>query len=255
MKKLENKVSIITGAGAGMGKAMAVLFASEGSRVVATDINRENLDSLQNEIREKGGEVTTLVSDISLSKDIDRMFEVTMEKYGTLDILVNNAGIMDNFSPVGEFEDETLQKIMDVNIIGPFKAMKRAVCIMEEKGSGSIINIGSVGSLFGARAGAAYTASKHALLGLSKNTAFMYAKKGIRTNLIAPGSINTDIAASYQMRYLNEDAFNYLKPGMGLSPRMGEAMEVARIALFLATDEASFVNGAVITADGGWSAY
>ncbi|MDL2312287.1 SDR family oxidoreductase [Bacteroidales bacterium OttesenSCG-928-B11] len=255
MRKLENKVSIITGAGAGMGRAMALLFASEGSKVIATDINEKNLNSLQEEIGKTGGEATTLVSDIAITKDIDEMFEVAMKKYGTVDILVNNAGIMDNFSPVGEFEDETLQKIMDVNIIGPFKAMKRAVCIMEEKGSGSIINIGSVGSLFGARAGAAYTASKHALIGLSKNTAFMYAKKGIRTNVIAPGSINTDIAESYQMRYLNEDAFNYLKPGMGLSPRMGEAIEVARIALFLASEESSFVNGAVITADGGWSAY
>lgn len=234
---------------------MALLFASEGSKVIATDINEKNLNSLQEEIGKTGGEATTLVSDIAITKDIDEMFEVAMKKYGTVDILVNNAGIMDNFSPVGEFEDETLQKIMDVNIIGPFKAMKRAVCIMEEKGSGSIINIGSVGSLFGARAGAAYTASKHALIGLSKNTAFMYAKKGIRTNVIAPGSINTDIAESYQMRYLNEDAFNYLKPGMGLSPRMGEAIEVARIALFLASEESSFVNGAVITADGGWSAY
>jgi NAD(P)-dependent dehydrogenase (short-subunit alcohol dehydrogenase family) len=141
---------------------------------------------------------------------------------------------------------------MDVNLNGPFYAMRAVLPIMLKHGKGVILNIASVGGLFGSRAGAAYTASKHALIGLTKNTGFMYAQKGIRCNAIAPGGVNTHIADS-----LIPDALGYERciSGASLMPRMGEPEEIAQIAAHLCSDEASFINGAVITADGGWTAY
>ena len=138
MKKLENKVSIVTGAGAGMGKAIALLFASEGSKVVATDIDQKRLDNLKNEIIEKGGEVTTILANMAKEEDIENMIKVATSTYGTLDILVNNAGIMDNFQPVGELENSMMEKVMKVNFEGPFKAMRSAVKIFLANGKGNI---------------------------------------------------------------------------------------------------------------------
>ena len=127
MKKLENKVAIVTGAGAGMGKAIATLFAAEGSKVIATDISQPRLDELKKIISETGGEVTTLLANMAMEEDIERMIKLATDTYGTLDILVNNAGIMDNFEPVGELGNATWDKVMKINVEGPFKAMRSAV--------------------------------------------------------------------------------------------------------------------------------
>ena len=133
MKKLENKVAVITGAGSGMGKAIALLFVAEGSKVVATDINQKRLDELKNEIKEKGGEITVLIADMAKEEDIENMIKVAKTTYGTLDILVNNAGIMDHVQPVAEVENTTWEKVMKVNLDGPFKAMRSALKIFLEK--------------------------------------------------------------------------------------------------------------------------
>ena len=182
MRKLENKVSIITGAGSGMGKAIALLFAAEGSKVVATDINQQRLETLKSEITENDGEVSILLANVAKEEDVENMIKFATETYGTLDILVNNAGIMDNFSPVGEVDNNTWEKVMKVNLEGPFKAMRSAINVFLPKSSGVIVNIASLGGINGARAGAAYTTSKHALIGLTKNTGYMYSKSGIRCN-------------------------------------------------------------------------
>ncbi|MBW6458228.1 MAG: SDR family oxidoreductase, partial [FCB group bacterium] len=166
----------------------------------------------------------------------------------------NNAGIMDKMVAVGDVSNELWQKVMDVNVNGPFWATRRAVNIMMKKGSGNIINISSIGGLRGARAGAAYTTSKHALMGLTKNTAFMYAKKGIRCNAIAPGGVATNMAKDIDMDKLSILATEQILPGMATNPRYGEANEIATTALFLASDDSSFVNGAILVADGGWIA-
>jgi NAD(P)-dependent dehydrogenase (short-subunit alcohol dehydrogenase family) len=255
MKKLENKVSIVTGAGAGMGKAIAVLFASEGSKVVATDINRERLDLLNIEIREAGGEVTTLIADMAKEEDIEKMISTATSVYGTLDILVNNAGIMDNFQPVGEVENSMWEKVMNINLNGPFKAMRSAVRIFLEKKEGIIINICSIGGIKGGVAGAAYTASKHAMIGLTKNTGYMYSKSGIRCNAIAPGAVNTSIGETIDFNKITPLVNDRIMAGMALNPRAGEPSEIAKAALFLASDDASFINAQVLIADGGWSAY
>lgn len=255
MKKLENKVSIVTGAGAGMGKAIALLFASEGSKVVATDIDQKRLDNLKNEIIEKGGEVTTIIANMSKEEDIENMIKVATSTYGTLDILVNNAGIMDNFQPVGELENSMMEKVMKVNFEGPFKAMRSAVKIFLANGKGNIINVCSIGGIKGGVAGAAYTSSKHALVGLTKSTGYMYSKSGIRCNGIAPGAVNTSIIETIDMSKITPLVNDRIMAGMALNPRTGEPIEIANAALFLASDDSSFVNAQILVVDGGWSSY
>lgn len=255
MKKLENKVSIITGAGSGTGKEMALLFASEGSKVVATDIDQNRLDELVKEVKENGGEISTLIADMAKEEDIEKMIQTAVSKYGTLDILVNNAGIMDSFQPVADVENSMLEKIMKVNFEGPFKAMRSAMKIFLEKNSGNIINICSVGGIKGGAAGAVYTSSKHALIGLTKNTGYMYSKSGIRCNAIAPGAVQTNISQTIDDSKMTPLINDRIMVGMSIMPRVGEADEIAKVALFLASDDSSFVNAHVCVADGGFSAY
>lgn len=255
MKKLEGKVSIITGAGAGIGKAIALLFAVEGSKVVATDINQQDLNELETEIKEKGGEVTTLIADMADEEDIENMIQTALSKYGTLDILVNNAGIMDQFQPVADVENSMLEKVMKINFEGPFKAMRSATKIFLGKGSGNIINIASIGGIRGGVAGAVYTASKHAMIGLTKNTGYMYSKSGIRCNAIAPGGVQTNITDTIDMEHLSPLVNDRIMAGMPVMPRTGEPDEIAQVALFLASDDSSFINAHVCVVDGGFSAY
>ena len=255
MKKLEKKVSIITGAGSGIGKAIALAFVAEGSKVLATDIDQERLDALAHEINEKGGEITTLIANMAEEEDIENMIHTAALKYGTIDILVNNAGVMDNFQPVAEVENSMMEKVMKINFEGPFKAMRSALKIFLAKESGNIINICSIGGIKGGAAGAAYTASKHALVGLTKNTGYMYSKSGIRCNAIAPGAVSTSISETIDMSKVTPLVNDRIMSGLALMPRAGEPDEIAKVAVFLASDDASFVNGHTCVVDGGWSAY
>src|SRR5690606_16856261 len=172
--------------------------------------------------------------------------------YGTLDILVNNAGIMDSFEPVGDITDEKWDLIFDINTKAVMRATRKAIPIFLEKGKGVIINTASTGGLNGAHAGAAYGASKHAVVGLTKNTGYMYAKEGIRCNAIAPGGVATNIASS--ITDFNQFGAGRTQAVQAIMPRIGQPEEIAQVALFLASDDSSFVNGTVITADAGWTA-
>ena len=251
--KLQNKVAVVTGAGSGMGKAMATLFAKEGAKVIISDINLEAISDVISEITTKGGIATAIVANVTKEKDVQNMIDAAVGTYGTLDILVNNAGIMDNFVPAESITDELWEKVFAVNITGPMRAIRKALPIFIAKKAGIIVNIASAGGLLGSRAGASYTASKHAVVGLTRNVGFQYAKLGIRCNAIAPGAVNTNIGKTIY----NPDAFGMERAmaGISLNPRVGEPDEIARIALFLACDDSSFINGAIITADAGWTAY
>ncbi len=255
MKKLENKVAVITGAGAGMGKAITLLFVNNGCKVIAADINQDRLNTLDAEVKKLGGNITTIKANMANDIDVDAIINLAKTTYGTLNILVNNAGVMDNFQPVGEVDNETWDRVMKVNVDGPYKAMRGAIKIFMENGSGNIINIASIGGLKGGVAGAAYTTSKHALIGLTKNTGHMYAKSGIRCNAIAPGAVATSIGETIDMTKITPMVQDRIMTGMALNPRIGEPNEIATAALFLASDDASFINGAVLVVDGGWSSY
>ena len=255
MNSLHHKIAIVTGAASGIGKAIALLFAREGSKVIAADRNAERLDILRKEALEEGLVIDTLLTDMSSEDDIEHMVNTAVEKYGTLDILVNNAGIMDSFEPVAELSNTVWEKVMRINVEGVFKSMRAAMRIYLPKNEGIIINIASVGGLQGARAGAAYTASKFAVVGLTRNTGYLYAKTGIRCNAIAPGAVQTNIGETIDYSKMTPLVNDRIMSGMVLNPRTGDSLEIAKAALFLASDASSFVNGQVLVVDGGWTAY
>jgi NAD(P)-dependent dehydrogenase (short-subunit alcohol dehydrogenase family) len=246
------KVAVVTGAASGMGKAIAELYAKEGAKVILADYNFDGAEAVVNGIIASGGTAKAVKANVAELADIENMIDTAVSEYGTLDILVNNAGIMDGFEPVGDITDEKWDLIFDVNTKGVMRAMRKAIPIFLAKESGVIINTASTGGFCGAHAGAAYGASKHAVIGLTKNTGFMYAKKGIRCNAIAPGAVETNIGSSMT----NINGFGMERAGLthALSPRSGQPEEIAQAALFLASNESSFVNGTVITVDGGWTA-
>lgn len=252
MKRLLNKTAIVTGAGSGMGKAIAELFAKEGANVILTDLNLEAIETIAAEIQQEGGKSIAIKANIANEKDIETMITTAITTYGKLDILVNNAGVMDNFKPVGEADNDTWDRVISINLTGPFKAARAAIHVMEKQDTGGvIINNASIGGLFGARGGAAYVASKHGLLGLTKNIASTYGTFGkIRCNAIAPGGVKTNIGQTIT----DPSELGYKAILSAGESTMGIPEQIATIALFLASDESSFVNGAVITADGGWTA-
>ncbi|MFM1745517.1 MAG: hypothetical protein RLZZ630_1454 [Bacteroidota bacterium] len=255
MNSLHHKIAIVTGAASGIGKAIALLFAREGSKVIAADRNAERLDILRKEALEEGLVIDTLLTDMSSEDDIEHMVNTAVDKHGTLDILVNNAGIMDSFEPVAELSNTVWEKVIRINVEGVFKSMRAAMRIYLPKNEGIIINIASVGGLQGARAGAAYTASKFAVVGLTKNTGYLYAKTGIRCNAIAPGAVQTNIGETIDYSKMTPLVNDRIMSGMVLNPRTGDPIEIAKAALFLASDASSFVNGQVLVVDGGWTAY
>lgn len=253
MAKLDGKVAIVTGAASGMGKAIATLYAKEGAKVVVADFNFEGTESVAKEITDAGGFAHAVSVNVADLSQVENMIDTAIEKFGELNILVNNAGIMDNFEPVGEITDEKWDQIFDVNTKGVMRAMRKAVNYwVDNDKEGTVVNTISTGGINGAHAGVAYGASKHAVVALTKNTGWMYAKKGIRVNGIAPGAIETNIGSS--MTNLSELGQERAGATQALSPRTGQSEEVAEAALFLGSDAASFVNGTVLTVDGGWTA-
>lgn len=250
--RLEGKVAIVTGAASGMGKAIAELYAKEGAKVVVSDVNAEGVEAVAAGIRDNGGTAVAVKTNVAVLDDVNAMIDKAVEEFGTLDILVNNAGIMDNMAGIADVEDERWDLIFDINTKGVMRAIRKAMPIFLEKGKGVIVNTASTGGFSGAHAGLIYTASKHAVIGITKNTGFMYAQKGIRCNAIAPGATITNIAST--MRNINEFGASRTQLTQGVIPRAGQPEEIAQVALFLASDESSFVNGAVIAADAGWTA-
>jgi NAD(P)-dependent dehydrogenase (short-subunit alcohol dehydrogenase family) len=253
--KLRNKAVVVTGAGSSMGRAITEMLAREGANVLAVAMGTKRLEELAARVGDGAGQIVPFKGDMTQKADIEGMIDEALKRFGKLDVLINNAGLMDDYSPVGEFADEVFDKVLKLNLEAPAYAMRRAVKEFEKTGVGVIINIASVGGLFGGRAGAAYTASKHGLIGLTKNTAFMYADKNIRCNAICPGSIRREMGSYDFMEELNETGLAMAQRGMGLVDRPGEAEEIAEVAVFLASDSASYINGQAIVVDGGWTSY
>jgi len=253
--RLENKTAIVTGASSGMGKAIATLFVKEGAKVLAVARRLDKLEEIAAALSGYPGEFVPFEADMADKLQVEGMVDEAIKRFGRLDVLVNNAGIMDDFSPIGDFTDDMFDKVMKVNMAAPAYAMRKAVKAFEKQGGGVIVNTSSASGLYGCRAGAIYTASKHALVGFTKNTAYMYAAKNIRCNAICPGAIKTEIASGEFMKSVNQAGMERARKGFGLYDRIGEAEEVAEVVLFLASDESSYINGQTISVDGGWSSY
>lgn len=252
--RLSGKVVVITGAASGMGRAMVELFLREGALVVAGDINGTRLAEVAAAVQDQGNSLATLTGDIGDRAHAEALVDLAHTTHGRVDVLVNNAGIMDYMAGVGELTDEVWQRVLRVNLDGPMYTSRRAMPMMLAQGHGSIINIASIAGLSGGAAGAAYTTSKHALVGLTKSTAWMYAQRGVRCNVICPGATKTNIAESMPADRLDPVGAARAGAFATLIPAWLESADIAELALFLASDASRYINGAIITADGGWMA-
>ncbi len=248
--KLEGKTAVVTGASSGMGHAIVELFAKEGANVVAVARRKERLEDLAESLKDAPGKVAVYAGDVSLREVNEGMIDFAIETFGGFDILINNAGIMDDMSPIGDATDEKYEQVMKVNVYGPLAAMRKAVNEFKASSTkGVIINVSSVGGMRTV-AGAVYCASKAAVISMTKNTAYMYMPDGIRCNAIAPGGIATEISSSMGMP--NMEGYTRLQAMLSNAPEMGTAENIANAALFLASDDSSYINGVVLTVDGGW---
>ncbi len=252
--KLAGKVAIVTGAGSGMGRATALLFAREGAAVVGSDIDAARLQAVVAEAAAEGTRMIGVAGNIAERADAEALVKRAIDEFGHLDILVNNAGIMDLMEGVANFKEATFERVFGVNVYGPFVTSRAAVKHMKERGKGAIVNVASVAGVSGAAAGAVYTASKHALVGLSRNTAYTYAPSGIRCNTLIVGGVETAIMAGADPAKFDHEAMAQYGKWHAVNPRTLQPDEVARLSLFLASDDASAVNGAEVAVDAGWTA-
>lgn len=250
-KCLEGRVAIITGAGSGMGEAIAKLYAEKSIRVVVADIDENSVKRVVSDIEKIMPCVLGIKTDITKPDDLQNLIDKTLEKFGTIDILINNAGILDNFMTVGDLDINLWQKVMDVNVKAPTMLSQLVINFwLKEKKPGVIINTTSVGGMFGARGGVSYVSSKHAIIGLTKNIASVYREDNIRAVAVAPGGINTNIGNT--LKKPNQKGMEALTRYVAEGPT-GEPADVANVIVFLASDEAKFINGTVVTVDGGWT--
>jgi NAD(P)-dependent dehydrogenase (short-subunit alcohol dehydrogenase family) len=248
---LAGRSVIVTGAGSGIGRATALAFAAEGARVLVADLNAEGAEKVVKEIAAAGGTAVAVTGDLSEQTVVDRVTATAVEQFGGVDVLVNNAGIMDRMSAVGEVGDAEWERVIRVNLTAPFLLTRSVLPHMLEAGKGSIVNTASEASLRGSAAGAAYTASKHGIAGLTKSLAVTYRDKGIRANAIAPGGTKTAITVDADRDALGPQV---LASYMGNVGTAAEAEEQAAAILFLASDAASNINGAILPVDNGWAA-
>ena len=248
--RLEGKVTIITGGGSGMGKTAAELFAREGARVVVSDVSEAAGEGVVSAVRAAGGDATFIRADVSNEDDARAMVQHAVATYGRLDALYNNAGIMPEADhSVIDTDVATWDKVMAVNVRGVFLGCKYAIPQMLEQGSGSIINIASFVAILGCSVPQdAYTASKGAVLALTRSLAVQFAGRGVRSNAISPGPIETPLLMDW---LLKDEAAKTLRLNRNPSGRFGKPEEIVNVGIYLASDESRWTNGANFVIDGG----
>ena len=249
IKMLDGKIAIITGASYGMGQTMAELFADEGASVVLTARHKDELDKVVEGIRIKGGNAVGIVADVTSADDTKRVFETTLKEFGDLDILINNAGILETgLKPIDRFLDEDLDRIVETNQKGTMRCMRAAARRMQS--GASIVNVASVAGVKGC-GGAAYVASKAAVIGVTKHTALRFQQTGIRCNAICPGNIITPMTTGTDPAVLDPDMIGAMAAHSNLKTPSCTAEDVANVILFFASDESRAITGQVIVTDFG----
>ncbi|UJL45878.1 glucose 1-dehydrogenase [Virgibacillus sp. NKC19-16] len=243
MGKLDDKVGVIVGGTSGLGEATAKMFAKEGAKVIVVGLEEDQGQRIVNDIEQNNGEAIFVKIDITNRTSVEDGVNKAVEEYGTIDVLYNGAGIHDAYENVVETDEETFDKVMDVNVKGPYLATKAIMPIFLEKGKGNIINVGSQSTFVAGAGGNTYVTSKHAINGFTKQLVYDFGDKGVKANLIAPGFIETPMTEGIQDERLND-----IPAG-----RAGKPEEIATVAVFLASDESDYMQGAEIKVDGGWT--
>jgi 3-oxoacyl-[acyl-carrier protein] reductase len=242
--RLENKVAIITGAGSGIGRETALMFTKEGAKVVITGRTSEKLEEVCNEIHEKGGKAIFKIGDVSKREDMDDVVNMAMNEFGRIDILVNNAGVNKD-ALVTTMTKEQWNGVIEVDLTGTFNCIQAVVDVMINQGSGVIINASSISGIYGNIGQVNYASAKAGLIGLTKTLAKELGKKGVRVNAVAPGFTITPMTSNVPDKILE-----MMKEKIPLH-RLAEPIDIAYAYLYLASDEARYVNGAVLSVDGG----
>lgn len=245
----EGRTVIVTGAASGIGRATGLRFAQEGARVVACDVNEEGLEATRAELAGQGLEATVLTADVTQQSEVERVVAAAGER---IDALANVAGIMDHFVPLSELDDDLWNRVIGVNLTGVMRMTRAVLPVMQAAGGGSIVTVASKASISAGAAGVAYTASKHGVIGLVKHVAYFYGPAGIRSAAVLPGPVETGIGATAAPR--SAWAMERAQLSMATMPAPAQPDAIAAALSWLASPEASFTNGALLTADGGWSA-
>lgn len=249
MSLLKDKVAVVSGAGSGIGRAIAETYAREGAKVVITDINEAHGNETVEAIKSAGGEAFFVKADSSLAEDNKKLVEAIVQKYGRLDIACNNAGMGGPATSTGEYDIAAWDKVIALNLNGVFYACRYQIEQMEKNGGGSIVNIASIHGTVAAPNSPAYTASKHGVVGLTKNIAVEYGEKNIRCNAVGPGYIETPLLTDH----LNKEMMEAVARKSSMN-RLGTPQEIADLVTFLSSDKSSFTTGSYIIADGGYTA-
>ena len=251
MKRLQDKVAIITGGNSGVGAATAEVFAREGAKVVISARREAQLLEVAEKIEAEGGEVMPVVSDISKADDAKALVEAVMAKYGKIDVLINNAGVLDGgLKAIDKFTDDDMNRVIDINTKGTMCMMREVTAEMAKTGTGSIVNVASVAGVMGC-GGAAYVASKAAIVGITRHTALRFAGTNVRCNAVCPGTIVTPMVADMNPANLDMDIFGQMMKHNDLKVQPCMPADVANILLFLASEESRAITGQTLVTDFG----